>query len=430
MQLMKFQENACQEIKHNLYKNNIVLVYGQLGCGKSKIISEYCNNDYSSFFEFKEIDQNKNDEFPLLTVSRAFSDFINNEKENLEILGIFGTKSLLKYLVSKLSNPLRVSKKLNNFFSDTEINIILGLKNKVAQTKGNDFYVIFDNSEYINDYVLTFIRKLTVCGILNNFFRNRLKFIFVENIINEEVNEHLHSLLESQIKISITHDDYIEYVNSTTNNIDISDETTLVLEALSAKDLSITNMLIEYLKNQDLILDDLCIRGLTVNRLVNIFDKVIISHMNKHTTEIDCLKVASILGNIISSCDLVDLTDKDKDFINTTIQFGRQAGLLKKDISSTATISFLHPLIRDILYEKLSDKKLHHQKYNELLKQKYPTKHLLIAENLYNGGIQPKQMKDEFLVQLMIYAKNKSLQNFDASKYINKYFDMYGKMNI
>ena len=145
--------------------------------------------------------------------------------------------------------------------------------------------------------------------------------------------------------------------------------------------------------------------------------------MNKHTTEIDCLKVASILGNIISSCDLVDLTDKDKDFINTTIQFGRQAGLLKKDISSTATISFLHPLIRDILYEKLSDKKLHHQKYNELLKQKYPTKHLLIAENLYNGGIQPKQMKDEFLVQLMIYAKNKSLQNFDASKYINKYFD-------
>lgn len=81
-------------------------------------------------------------------------------------------------------------------------------------------------------------------------------------------------------------------------------------------------------------MDDLSIRTVTVTNLVDIFDKVIISHMNKHTIEIDCLKVATILGNIISSCDLVELTAKDKDFINTTIQFGKESGLLKKIVTA------------------------------------------------------------------------------------------------
>lgn len=424
MQLMKFQENAYQEIMHNLNKNNIVLVCGQLGCGKSQLINKYFKNDYSSFFEFKEIDKNSNDALPLIAVSKAFSDYLNNEKENVDILkDMSGEKLPLTYLINKLSKLIRFSKSMNNYFSDTEINIIFSLNNKLKKVKKGCFYIVFDNSEYVNDFVMTFVRKLTACDIMNDFFKNRLKIIFVENVINEEVNENLHSLLENQINISISHDDYMEYVHSTTDIEGISDETISVLEALSAKDFSITNMLLEYLKTRELILDDLSIRTITVNRLVDVFDKVIVSHMSKHTIEIDCLKVASILGNIISSYDLVELTAKDKDFINTTIQFGKQTGLLKRDSNSTATTSFLHPIIRDILYEKLSDKKRHHQQYNELLKQRYPTKHLLMAENLYNGDIQTKQMRDEFLTQLMIYAKNKSLQDFDARKHIDKYFD-------
>ena len=361
---------------------------------------------------------------PLIAVSNALSDDLNNEKENINIFNdISGKKIPLKYVLNKTSKIIRFFKNLNNCLTDTEINIVLGLKNKIKQVKKGFFYVIFDNSEYVNDFIISFIRKLTVCNAMSNIFQNRLKFVFVENVINEEVNENLHLLLENQINISISHDDYMDYVHSITDTSEISDETIAVLEALSAKDFSITNMLIEYLKNHELMLDDLKIRTVTVNQLVDIFDKVIISHMRKHTIEIDCLKVASILGNIISSYDLVELTDRDTDFIATTIQFGKQAGLLKKDTNSTSTTSFLHPIIKDILYKKLSDKKLHHQRYNVLLKQRYPTKHLLIAENLYNGGIQPQQMRDEFLTKLIIYAKNKTLQDFDAHKHIYKYFD-------
>lgn len=409
---------------HNLNEDNLILVYGPLGCGKSKLINEYFKNDCSSYFEFKEIDKNRNDALPLIAVSNALSDVLNNEKENVDILNeMSGKKIPLKYVFNKTSKIIRFFESMNNYLTDTEINIVLGLRNRMKQVKKGYFYVIFDNSEYVNDFVIAFIRKLTVCNAMISIFQNRLKFIFFENIINEEVNENLHSLLETQIKISISHDDYMEYVHSRTDTNEITDETIAVLEALSAKDFSITNMLIEYLKNRELTLDNLNIRTITVNQLVDIFDKVIISHMSKHTIEIDCLKVASILGNIISFYDLVELTDKDTDFIATTIQFGKQAGLLKKDTNSNATASFLHPIIKDILYKKLSDKKLHHLHYNELLKQRYPTKHLLMAENLYNGGIQSQQMKDEFLIQLMIYAKNKSLQDFDARKYIAKYFD-------
>lgn len=421
---MRFQENIYEKIMYNLNEDNRVLLYGPLGCGKSKLINEHFKKDYSSYFEFKEIDKNRNDALPLIAVSNALSDDLNNEKENVDILNeMSGKKIPLKYLFNKTSKIIRFFKSLNNYLTDTEINIVLGLKNRIKQVKKGCFYVVFDNSENVNDFVIAFIRKLTVCNAMSNLFQNRLKFIFVENVINEEVNENLHLLLENHINISISHDDYLEYVHSIINTGEITDETIAVLEALSAKDFSITNMLIEYLKNRELTLDDLNIRTITVNQLVDIFDKVIISHMSKHTIEIDCLKVASILGNIISSYDLVELTDKDTDFITTTIQFGKQAGLLKKDTNSTATTSFLHPIIKDILYKKLSDKKLHHQHYNELLKQRYPTKHLLIAENLYNGGIQPQQMKGEFLTQLMIYAKNKSLQDFDARKHIDKYFD-------
>lgn len=421
---MRFQENVYKKIMYNLNEHNLLLVYGQLGCGKSKLIDEYFKNDCSSCFEFKEIDRNRNDALPLIAVSNALSDDLNNEKENVDILNdISGEKIPIKYVLNKTSKVIRLFKSLNNYFTDTEINIVLGLKNRIKQIKKGYFYVVFDNSEYVNDFVIAFIRKLTVCNAMSNIFQNRLKFIFFENVINEEINENLHLLLENQINISISHDDYMEYVHSITNTNEITDETIAVLEALSAKDFSITNILIEYLKKSELMPDDLSIRTATVNQLVDIFDKVIIYHMSKHTIEIDCLKVASILGNIISSYDLVELTDKDTDFIATTIQFGKQTGLLKKGTNSTATTSFLHPIIKDILYKKLSDKKLHHQQYNELLKQRYPTKHLLIAENLYNGGIHLQQMRDEFLTQLMIYAKNKSLQDFDAHKQIGKYFD-------
>lgn len=421
MPLMKFQENVHREIMDNLNKNNVVLICGPLGCGKSELIKRYFDNNCSSLFEFKEIDRNRNDALPLIAVSKAFPDYLNNERENVEFLGLSGAKSPLKYLFNKLSRSIRLSKNLNNYFSDTEINIILGLQNKVSRLK--NYYIIFDNSEYANDFLITFIRKLTVCGILNDCFNNRLKIIFVENVINEEINENLHSLIDHQINISISHEDYTEYIYSIVDSDEISEETISVLEALSAKDFGITNTLLEYWKKHELILDDLSIRTVTVTNLVDIFDKVIISHMNKHTIEIDCLKVATILGNIISSCDLVELTAKDKDFINTTIQFGKESGLLKKDSNSTTTTSFLHPVIRDILYKKLNDKKQHHQQYNKLLMQRYPTKHLLIADNLYNGGIQPEQMRDQFLIQLTVYAKNKCLQDFDSHKYIQKFFD-------
>ena len=56
MQLMRFQENIYEKIMYNLNEDNLVLLYGPLGCGKSKLINEHFKKDYSSYFEFKEID--------------------------------------------------------------------------------------------------------------------------------------------------------------------------------------------------------------------------------------------------------------------------------------------------------------------------------------------------------------------------------------
>lgn len=86
---------------------------------------------------------------------------------------------------------------------------------------------------------------------MNDCFNNRLKIIFVENVINEEINENLHSLIDHQINISISHEDYTEYIYSIVDSDEISEETISVLEALSAKDFGITNTLLEYWKNMN-----------------------------------------------------------------------------------------------------------------------------------------------------------------------------------
>lgn len=137
---MRFQENIYEKIMYNLNEDNLVLLYGPLGCGKSKLINEHFKKDYSSYFEFKEIDKNRNDALPLIAVSNALSDDLNNEKENVDILNeMSGKKIPLKYLFNKTSKIIRFFKSLNNYLTDTEINIVLGLKNRIKQVKKGAF---------------------------------------------------------------------------------------------------------------------------------------------------------------------------------------------------------------------------------------------------------------------------------------------------
>lgn len=418
---MEYQEKVYQNIVRILRDNNSVLIYGQLGSGKSTLINASYSKNCSSYFAFKDIDKNSVDTFPLIVLSKSFSDKVNNNKEYIETITELSTKKVpMRLIFNRFNKSIKMFKSLNNTFNDTEINIIIGLEKLI---KTGHYYIILDNCEYINNATLSLIRKLMSCGIMSEAFKNRLKFIFIENVVNEEINSVLHSMIDNKVNVEISHSEYTKYIRSLKNSKEFPNETIQIIEAVSSKDLAITNILLEYFENDNTSQNELLKQTVTAERLADIFDYVISAHMKNHIQEINCLKVASILGLIISSYDLAELTDKEMEFIETTLTFGEQTGLLQKNVQNDSIISFLHPIIKDILYKKLENKSIHHQQYNNLLKRHYPNKHILIAENLYKGHINTQQLQNEFLTQLMILSINKSLSDFNAEEYINKYFD-------
>ena len=103
------------------------------------------------------------------------------------------------------------------------------------------------------------------------------------------------------------------------------------------------------------------------------------------------------------------------------LSFGVETGLVKEDKPDYSIVSFLHPIIKDILYKKLENKQEHHLQYNMLLKQKYPTRHLIIAENLCIGHIDPLKVLDEYYAHLTMLAVRGKLSQFDHQSYEDKY---------
>ena len=102
------------------------------------------------------------------------------------------------------------SKKLNNFFSDQEINIIISLMKIIEKSDKRNYYLIFDNCEYMNKQVMRFIRQLFINNDLNKSFNNRLKIIVVENTLEE--NGLLADITDSNIKVEIDDATYFSYL--------------------------------------------------------------------------------------------------------------------------------------------------------------------------------------------------------------------------
>lgn len=165
MTINEYQEKVYQEILNELRDNNIVRIYGPSGVGKTTLINRF-NQEKSSFFSFSEMDKDDDSLFSLVVSSSSFGNKLKNTDDTvsnlfeIDKLSVF--KGPLKILFDIFSKTAAVSHKLNNFFSDQEINIIISLMKFTEKANKSNFYLIFDNCEYMNDRSAKFIRRLFI----------------------------------------------------------------------------------------------------------------------------------------------------------------------------------------------------------------------------------------------------------------------------
>ena len=421
MTINEYQEKVYQEILNELRDNNIVRIYGPSGVGKTTLINRF-NQEKLSFFSFSEMDKDDDSLFSLVVSSSSFGNKLKNTDDTvsnlfeIDKLSVF--KGPLKILFDIFSKTAAVSHKLNNFFSDQEINIIISLMKFTEKANKSNFYLIFDNCEYMNDRSAKFIRRLFINNDIRKALNNRLKLVFIENTTDN--SSALSSLARANIKVEIDESTYYSYLKDTNHKLEYSYDDMKVLSSITSKDLDLTNALLKYFDNNN-IQKDILSQSCTPERLVNIFNEMISKHLVENTNEINCLEVASILGTIINAYDLSKLTNLELELVLNSLSFGIRAGLIKENTPDYSIVSFLHPVIKDILYKKLQDKEKHHIHYSSLLKKKYPTKHLVVAENLYRGNINVLEVLHEFYTHLTMLTVRGELSQFDYQSYMNKY---------
>ena len=305
MNITEYQKKVHENIVNELRSSNIVRLYGAIGSGKTELVNRFFGTDYSSYFAFKEIDKEDESLISMISLSSAFDNRIKNITEStnfiMETDKIKPFSGPLKILFRIFNKSISVSKKLNNFFSDQEINIIISLMKIIEKSDKCNYYLIFDNCEYMNRQVVRFIRQLFINNDINKSFNNRLKIIMVENTLEE--NSLLANITASNIKVEIDDNTYFSYLKDINHMDKYSAEDMKVLASITSKDLTLTNTLSEYFKKNN-IHKDILSQSCTLERLVEIFDKMISKHLDNHATEINCLEVASILGTIINAYDL------------------------------------------------------------------------------------------------------------------------------
>lgn len=231
MTINEYQEKVYQEILNELRDNNIVRIYGPSGVGKTTLINRF-NQEKLSFFSFSEMDKDDDSLFSLVVSSSSFGNKLKNTDDTvsnlfeIDKLSVF--KGPLKILFDIFSKTAAVSHKLNNFFSDQEINIIISLMKFTEKANKSNFYLVFDNCEYMNDRSAKFIRRLFINNdiedakaerrepeLLPHFSCHHLRHTFCTRFCENETNLKIIQEIMGHADITTTMDIYNEATKQT-----------------------------------------------------------------------------------------------------------------------------------------------------------------------------------------------------------------------
>ena len=384
---MKLAGETTKTIAQILNQNDIVLLKGLVGSGKSYLIEEVWSE--ASFCRFERDSVLRND---LFTFFFSLGIYTSKRKDVGQSIAMqaFQDVSRLKsptMVVEKIVNYTynKILRKYNRVFNEAEL-IIIDFLFKKAKAQ-SPLYLVLDNIENASNADAEFIIKIIRTNILENLFKHKLKIILIFNQGEQtpESNRLLNAIPENyQVQHTIDDNSYAKYVRHLVKT-PLSEIYIQTMGAITYKDLGLTRIAIDIIENcqLDLIHDS---SPTSIDSMLSIFDEVLKIHFTKHDKELYNLKIASIMGLVVQIYDLGVLTENDYEALRDSLELCARLDLLKQfDKNSDTVIEFFHPVICDLLYYKLEQKSEYHKKYAEYLQKAKPLQHLIISKHFLLG---------------------------------------------
>lgn len=392
MDLFYTQEKARIELEQQLAGRNMALLYGNSGTGKTSLVKFYSNGRHEDEVIFTEYSNSSYRNSSMLTfklaLNRANIKNIGGHEDLL--LGAVAqdipmAKHSLAYVINRFKN-----KNLNKFeaeyfdiFNEQEKSIIMKLS---SISKKNPLLLIFDNYHWANINDINFVSNLFAICNNQELFHNPVRVILVVTVNqNENPDFNLQNLLDIVPSVNLNRiavERYGEILNGMGLEEGISDKATEAIYSLTSGHLELTKRVVDYINTQGSSFFNTTgdMEEKAINMMADIFDRMInFSFKDKHDT-IDILEVASVIGNIFNRYELKALTQEELFLIEK--QLSHAAGEHFIEMANDKA-QFIHPIIRELFYKKLDDKRYsYHKKYAAELKTLKPTEHLERAYHL------------------------------------------------
>lgn len=381
------QEDLKVALINTLRKTNCIYIYGKKGIGKSYTIKNTLLEYYN--YEPTEYTKNSNLEYMLLKLGQLKNrnsnaneliDDINgivSETQKLNIIKplILLYKFFLNFKYKKISH-----KYSNIKFTHQEISLILYLKEK---SKKNTIYVCFDNIEMYNDEVNSALSKILSLNLLSTFYKNKVKFIFIENIDGKNSSS-INHLIKTKIYFEYNTDSFlsdIKIILSENNNVKLSN-----IVRMSQK--SIENAIFIHNQYENLNSGNIC-----ENTLSEFCNQILLDIIGKGT-----LEVASIIDNVFNITTICNIILKKEDDVYKDLKLSEERGIIKE---TNKEYDFVFMYIKNIIYQSVNNQIELHKIYANYLIRTTPNDYMNILYHLFKSNQNTLLMQKYFSAKIM-----------------------------
>lgn len=392
MDLFYTQEKAKLELEQKLFDRNIVMLYGNSGTGKTSLVKFYSNECHECKVVFTEYSNSSYRNSSMLTFKLALN------KANIKNIGVYEEPLLgavaqdlpvgqnsLTYVINRFKNKnlTKLEAEYFDIFNEKEKSIIMKLS---SISKKHPLLLVFDNYHWANINDINFVSNLFKICNNQELFYNPVRIILVATVNqNENPDFNLQNLLDVVPGVNLNRiavERYGEILNEMGLEEGVSDKLPEAIYSLTSGNLELTKRVVDYINTQGNSFFNTAgnVEEQAINMMADIFDRMINFSFKDKQETINILEIASVIGNIFNRYELKALTQEELFLIENQLSHAVGEHFIEMTDDKA---QFIHPIIRELFYKKLDDKRYsYHKKYAAELKILKPSEHLERAYHL------------------------------------------------